>query len=36
MAYRIPSIDYRVLEVQSPSEARDFSYNLCVQAGSGA
>jgi hypothetical protein len=25
----------RAIEVRSPTEARDFSYNLCVQTGSG-
>jgi hypothetical protein len=25
-----------VIEFRSPAEARDFSYNLCVQTGSGA
>jgi hypothetical protein len=28
-------LDDRVIEVQSPAEARDFSSILCVQAGSG-
>jgi hypothetical protein len=27
--------DERAIEVQSPTEARDFSSNLCVQTGSG-
>jgi hypothetical protein len=29
-------LDYRTIEVRSPSEAKDFSSNLCVQTGSGA
>jgi hypothetical protein len=29
-------LDDRAIEVPSPTEARDFSSNLCVQTGSGA
>jgi hypothetical protein len=29
-------LDYRAIEVRSPAEAKDISFNLCVQAGSGA
>jgi hypothetical protein len=29
-------LDDEVIEVQSPSEAKDFSSSLCVQTGSGA
>jgi hypothetical protein len=29
-------LDYRTIEVRSPTEAKDFSSNLCVQTGSGA
>jgi hypothetical protein len=29
-------LEDRAIEVLSPAEARDFSSNLCVQAGSGA
>jgi hypothetical protein len=28
-------LDDRVIEVRSPAEAKDFSYSLCVQTGSG-
>jgi hypothetical protein len=29
-------LDNRAIEIRSPAEAKDFSSNLCVQAGSGA
>jgi hypothetical protein len=29
-------LDDRAIEVRSPAGAKDFSYNLCVQTGSGA
>jgi hypothetical protein len=29
-------LDERVIEVRSPAEAKDFSFSLCVQTGSGA
>jgi hypothetical protein len=29
-------LDDRVIEVRFPAEAKDFSFNLCVQTGSGA
>jgi hypothetical protein len=29
-------LDYRVIEVRSPVEATDFSFDLFVQTGSGA
>jgi hypothetical protein len=29
-------LDDRVMEVRSPAEAKDFSYSLFVQTGSGA
>jgi hypothetical protein len=28
-------LDDRAIEVRSPAGAKDFSYNLCVQTGSG-
>jgi hypothetical protein len=30
------ALDDRAIEVRSPTEAKDFSSNLCVQTGSGA
>jgi hypothetical protein len=29
-------LDDRAIGVRSPAEAKDFSYSLCVQTGSGA
>jgi hypothetical protein len=29
-------LDERVIEVRFPAEAKDFSFSLCVQTGSGA
>jgi hypothetical protein len=29
-------LDDRAIRVRSPAEAKDFSYSLCVQTGSGA
>jgi hypothetical protein len=29
-------LDDRTIEVRSPARAKDFSYSLCVQTGSGA
>jgi hypothetical protein len=29
-------LDYRAIKIRSPAEAKDYSYSLCVQTGSGA